>query len=112
MSFLTTAHLMDKYGPLLSEKNLAEVLHMEPGTVRNQRGSGALGIPYIRQSRTPLFQGVEFTRKAAPALDAAFFLCKFCAVAHGEHSPTRRRHVTMREPALTYRAQHPLSVLH
>lgn len=41
MSFFTTAHLLDKYGPLLSEKNLAEVLHMEPGTVRNQRGSGA-----------------------------------------------------------------------
>lgn len=47
MSFLTTAHLLDKYGPLLSEKNLAEVLHMEPGTVRNQRGSR----PWSRQER-------------------------------------------------------------
>ena len=62
MSFLTTAYLLDKYGPLLSEKDLAEVLHMEPGTVRNQRGSGALGIPYIRQSRTPLFHAEDVAK--------------------------------------------------
>lgn len=47
--FLTAAHLMHKYGPLLTEEQLGEVLHMEPGTIRNQRGSGALGIPFIKE---------------------------------------------------------------
>lgn len=49
MSFLTAAHLMHKYVPLLTEEQLGEVLHMEPGTTRNQRGSGALGIPFIKE---------------------------------------------------------------
>lgn len=28
MSLMTTAHLLDRYGPLLTEPQLAEVLHM------------------------------------------------------------------------------------
>lgn len=40
MSFLVAAYLMQKYGPLLTEAELAEVLKMEPGTVRNKRARG------------------------------------------------------------------------
>ena len=72
MSFLTAAYLMQTYGPLLTEHELSEVLKLEPGTVRNKRARGELGIPYT--------QWEEFRPKAAPLLDAAFFLCKFCAV--------------------------------
>lgn len=72
MSFLTAAYLMQTYGPLLTEHELSEVLKLEPGTVRNKRARGGLGIPYT--------QWKEFSQKAAPLLDAAFFLCKSCAV--------------------------------
>lgn len=62
MSFLTAAYLMDKYGPLLTEEQLGEVLHMEPGTIRNQRGSGALGIPFIKKARTPLYRAEDVAK--------------------------------------------------
>ncbi len=57
MSLMVIAHLLDRYGPLLTEEQLARVLHMEPGTVRNQRVS--LGIPVIRRGRTPLYHVEE-----------------------------------------------------
>lgn len=53
MTLLTHAHLLDRYGPLLTETQLAEVLHLAPGTLRNQRRS--LGIPVILRGKTPLF---------------------------------------------------------
>jgi len=62
MSLLTAAHLMDKYGPLLTEEQLAAVLHAEPGTIRNQRSAGALGIPCIRRGKTPLFHAEDVAR--------------------------------------------------
>ena len=37
MTLLTHAHLLDRYGPLLTESQLGEVLHLAPGTLRNQR---------------------------------------------------------------------------
>ena len=43
MTLMTTAHLLDRYGPLLTEPQLAEVLHIEQGTLRNSRTT--LGIP-------------------------------------------------------------------
>ena len=45
MTLLTHAHLLDRYGPLLTEAQLGEVLHLAPGTLRNQRRR--LGIPVI-----------------------------------------------------------------
>lgn len=62
MSLLTAAFLMDKYGPLLTEEQLGEVLHMEPGTIRNQRGSGALGIPFIKHGRAPLYHAEDVAK--------------------------------------------------
>lgn len=55
MSLLTQAHLLDRYGPLLTVEQLGQVLHLEPGTVRNQVGRGDLGIPVIRRGKAPLF---------------------------------------------------------
>lgn len=57
MSLMTTAHLLDRYGPLLTEPQLAEVLHTEPGTLRNSRST--LGIPVIRRGRTPLYHAQD-----------------------------------------------------
>lgn len=62
MSLLTAAHLMDRYGPLLTENQLAAVLHAEPGTIRNQRSNGELGIPCIRRGKTPLFHAEDVAR--------------------------------------------------
>ena len=53
MTLLTHAHLLDRYGPLLTEAQLGEVLHLAPGTLRNQRRT--LGIPVILRGKTPLF---------------------------------------------------------
>ena len=53
MTLLTHAHLLDRYGPLLTEAQLGEVLHLAPGTLRNQRRR--LGIPVILGGKTPLF---------------------------------------------------------
>lgn len=59
MSLLTQAYLLEKYGPLLTEENLGDVLHMEPGTLRNKRAAGTLGIPVIRQGKTPLYHAQD-----------------------------------------------------
>lgn len=57
MTLMTTAHLLDRYGPLLTEPQLAEVLHIEQGTLRNSRTT--LGIPVIRRGRTPLYHAQD-----------------------------------------------------
>jgi hypothetical protein len=57
MSLMTTAHLLDRYGPLLTEEQLAQVLHVEPGTLRNTRAT--LGIPVIRRGRSPLYHAED-----------------------------------------------------
>lgn len=92
MSLMTTAHLLDRYGPLLTEPQLAEVLHTEPGTLRNSRST--LGIPVIRRGRTPLYHRGECTNKSRVSAR----LCRFC-VHFFVHSCARRR------PPLTCRAR-------
>ena len=57
MTLMTTAHLLDRYGPLLTDEQLAQVLHVEPGTLRNTRA--ALGIPVIRRGRTPMYHAED-----------------------------------------------------
>ena len=57
MTVLTHAHLLDRYGPLLTESQLGEVLHLAPGTLRNQRRT--LGIPVILRGKTPLFAAAD-----------------------------------------------------
>jgi hypothetical protein len=37
--------LLEKYGPRLDVKQLAEVLGLKPGTVNNRISAGTLGIP-------------------------------------------------------------------
>lgn len=44
MSFLTQAYLLEKYGPRLSMKQLAEVLGVAVNTIYNQRASGTLAV--------------------------------------------------------------------
>lgn len=53
---------MDRYGPLLTEEQLAAVLHVEPTTLRNQRSQGSLGIPCIRRGKTPLFHAEDVAK--------------------------------------------------
>jgi len=57
MTLLTHAHLLDRYGPLLTDAQLGEVLHLAPGTLRNQRRR--LGIPVILRGKTPLFAAAD-----------------------------------------------------
>ena len=40
MTLLVRAHLLDKYGPRLTMDQVAEVLHLHPGTVYNMVSSG------------------------------------------------------------------------
>lgn len=62
MSFLAAAYLMQKYGPLLTEAELAEVLKMEPGTVRNKRARGDLGISHIREGKAPRYHAEDVAK--------------------------------------------------
>lgn len=71
MSLLTAAHLMDRYGPLLTEEQLAAVLHIEPTTLRNQRSQGSLGITCIRRGKTPLFHAEDVARHIEAIRSAA-----------------------------------------
>ena len=45
MSFLSSAYLVDRFGLRLSVENLAEVLDITPGAVRNQVSAGRFPIP-------------------------------------------------------------------
>jgi hypothetical protein len=44
MSLLTEAHLLDKYGPLLTHDEVAAVLRMSTGTLRNRRSAGTIKL--------------------------------------------------------------------
>jgi excisionase family DNA binding protein len=55
MSLLVTAHLLDRYGPLLSTEDLAQVLKLDVGTIRNKMSSRELDLPRIKQGRNVLF---------------------------------------------------------
>lgn len=44
MSFLQQAYLLDKYGPRLTMQQLAEVLGIAHGTLRNRLSAGALRV--------------------------------------------------------------------
>ncbi len=55
MSLITQALLMDKFGPLLTVENVAEVLHVDKRTVQNQHSARTLGIPGIKRGQALLF---------------------------------------------------------
>ncbi len=59
MSLLTQAYLLDRYGPLLTDANLAAVLHVDAGSLRNMRAAGDLDIPVIRRGKTPLYHAQD-----------------------------------------------------
>lgn len=47
MSLLTEAHLLDKYGPLLTHEEVAAVLRMSTGTLRNRRSAGTIKLTSV-----------------------------------------------------------------
>jgi hypothetical protein len=47
MSLLTEAHLLDKYGPLLTHDEVAAVLRMSTGTLRNRRSAGTIKLASV-----------------------------------------------------------------
>ena len=70
MSFLTAAYLMQTYGPLLTEHELSEVLKLEPGTVRNKRARGELGIPYTHEGKAPRYHAEDVAKHLDAMRDA------------------------------------------
>lgn len=59
---MTTAdRLFSKYGATLTEAQLADVLHMEPKTLANQRSAGAFTLQPIRWEgrRTPVWHHAD-----------------------------------------------------
>lgn len=67
MSLVTQMFVLEKYGPLLEIKQLAEVTGLEPGTVRNQISDGTFAIPTSKQG----------TRRVAHYQDVATYLDSF-----------------------------------
>lgn len=59
MSLLTTAYLMETYGPLLTEADVGEVLHIAERTVRNQRATGTFPIPSTKDGSRVLFHAAD-----------------------------------------------------
>jgi hypothetical protein len=45
MSLLTLAHLLDKYGPILTVPELAQVLKRDPKTIRNRIAARTFELP-------------------------------------------------------------------
>lgn len=45
MSFLSQAYLLEKYGPRLAMPDLAKVLGIAHGTLRNRVSAGTLKVP-------------------------------------------------------------------
>jgi hypothetical protein len=58
-SLLTTAYLMERYGPLLTEEQLGEVLHLAAGTVRNQRVRGELPVRGVKTGAHWVFHAAD-----------------------------------------------------
>jgi len=48
MSLVTQMFLLDKYGPILSVANLADLMDRDEQTIRNQISAGAFEIPTTR----------------------------------------------------------------
>lgn len=59
MSFLTLAYLLEKYGPLLTEDQVGEVLHMSGKTIRNQRSMGTFPIQCSKRGDKVLFHAAD-----------------------------------------------------
>lgn len=59
MSLLTTAYLLEKYGPLLTEHQVGEVLHMDENRVRNQRTWGTFPISPCKHGGKGLFHAAD-----------------------------------------------------
>lgn len=55
MSFMITAYLMEKYGPLLTIPELAEVLKLKEGTVKNKISKQEITIPVLKMGDRTVF---------------------------------------------------------
>ena len=75
MSLLTTAYLMEKYGPLLTEAEIGEVLHMAEKTVRNQRTLGTFPIQPCKQGGKVLFHAVDVAAHVDAMRNAVALQC-------------------------------------
>ena len=51
----TAAYLLEKYGPLLTRENLAEVLHVKPNTITKRLANGVGTPPSSREGDRPLW---------------------------------------------------------
>lgn len=56
---LTHAFLIEKYGPLMTDAQVAEVLLLSKGTVKNQRIRGELPIPTVKRGGATLFHAAD-----------------------------------------------------
>lgn len=59
MSLLTHAHLLDRYGPLLTIDQLSQVIHLAPGTIKNRHYAGTLGIRVVGPQKAFLFAAAD-----------------------------------------------------
>lgn len=55
MSLVTTIFLLEKYGPFMDDEELASVLKIRPGTLRNRVSSETIGIKPVKPGQSMLF---------------------------------------------------------
>ncbi len=55
MSLITTVFLMEKYGPFMDDEELASILRIKPGTLRNKVSAETLGVKPIKAGQGLLF---------------------------------------------------------
>jgi excisionase family DNA binding protein len=62
MSLMVTAHLLDKYGPVLTTDELAQVLKISINTLYNKMSSKEIDIPKIKNGKNVWFHAEDVAR--------------------------------------------------
>jgi len=92
MSFLSQAWMLDKYGPRLAMKDLADVLGIAHGTLRNRLSNGVVReyVPYAEaHAMRAALENVMTLAARHRKEEWAGHMLRFCADAGVTGSPLR-----------------------
>lgn len=59
MSLMVTAYLLEKYGPVLTVPELADVLKLNEGTIRNKLSAKEIDIKVMKQGARTTFHAED-----------------------------------------------------
>lgn len=59
MSLMVTAHLLDRYGPLLTTEELAGVLKISVNTLYNKTSSREIALPKVKHGKNVWYKAED-----------------------------------------------------